>query len=77
MMRYGAGLATRVQGEEAVEDCAVVTGGDTMDAVAARKLFKSLLASNAFDKLAAARLKELGRAEQLWIDPKYGGKPDR
>lgn len=77
LMRYGAGLATRVQGEEAVEDCAVVTGGDTMDAVAARKLFNSLLASNAFDKLAAARLKELGRAEQLWLDPKYGGKPDR
>ena len=75
--RYGAGLATRMQGENAVEECAVVMGGDTADAVAARQLFKSLLASNAFDKLASARLKELERAEQIWLDPKYGGKPDR
>lgn len=76
LKRYAAGLATRVRGESAEEECDVALGGDAKDALAARSLFTRLLASNRFDKLAADRLKELDRAEALWVDPTLGGNPD-
>ena len=74
--RYGAGLATRVNGKNATEECDQEVGGNVTDAARARKLFKRLLASDAYDALASRRLKELHRAEQMWVDPKFGGTPD-
>lgn len=76
LKRYAAGLATRIRGESAEEECDVALGGDVKDALSARSLFTRLLASNKFDKLAADRLKELDRAEALWVDPTLGGNPD-
>jgi len=77
LRRYVAGLATRVQGEGAREECDASRGGDAADAAGARALFKRLLTSNRFDKVAAERLREVTRAEELWVDPTRGGTPDR
>ena len=43
----------------------------------ARAHFKQLLASNSFDKVASERIRELSRAEEVWLTPRYGGKPDQ
>lgn len=77
LRRYGSGLATRVHGEKAVEECDVSRGGATEDAKSAREHFKQLLASNSFDRVASERLREVSRAEELWLTPRYGGKPDQ
>ena len=77
LRRYVAGLATRVQGEGAREECDATRGGDVGDAAGARALFKRLLTSNRFDKVAAERLREVTRAEELWVDPTRGGTPDK
>jgi len=77
LRRYVAGLATRIQGEGAREECDETRGGDVADAAGARAMFKRLLTSNRFDKVAAERLREVARAEELWVDPTRGGTPDR
>ena len=77
LRRYGSGLATRVQGENAVEECDVSRGGAAEDAKRALAYFKQLLASNSFDKVASERIREVSRAEEFWLTPRYGGKPDQ
>lgn len=77
LRRYVAGLATRVGGSGVTEECDVSRGGDAADAARAMALFKELLASEKFDKVAAERIREVRRAEELWIDPSRGGTPDR
>ena len=76
LRRYAAGLASRIGGEGVVEVCDASLGGDAGDAARARTLYKELLTSNAFDKVASERLREVTRLEELWIDPSKGGKPD-
>lgn len=77
LRRFVAGLATRMGGSGVVEECDVSLGGDVADAARAMALFKELLASEKFDKVAAERIREVRRAEELWIDPSRGGKPDK
>ena len=74
LSRFSGPLIDPASGNACPQDAGDPPPGDHADAATARALFKGLLVTD-LDREASHRMKELTKAEELWVSSKLG-KPD-